>query len=108
MTPNEIAKETATATVETFFKLLGRKVRVEDAWETQSFMSAIVHDYQGLYTISTESFRDRAETIGVRVYNFKFEGDGSFDYILAVRTTPELAAKFTQEAIAAYEKELTE
>lgn len=105
MTP----KETATATIETFFKLLGRKVQaIEDSWEEYKLASAIVHDYQGRYTISTESFGDTADTIAVRVYNFKFEGAGEFDYILAVATTPELAAKFTREAIAAYEQELAE
>lgn len=103
MTP----KETATATIETFFKLLGHKVPVEDAWETNSFMSAIVHDYEGRYTISADSYKDSPNTITVRVYNF--EDDAKRQNVLIVSSiTPELAAKFTREAIAAYEQELGE
>ncbi|MDK8469847.1 hypothetical protein [Corynebacterium accolens] len=98
-------KETAVATVEAFFKLLGRKVQVDDAWERNSFMGATVHDYQGRYTISTESFKDSPDTITVRVYNFADKTKNFF--ILDVsRVSPELAARFTQEAIDAYEQKL--
>lgn len=100
MTP----KETATATVETFFKLLGHKVQAVDTWKTHRFMSAIVHDYEGRYTIDADSFKDSPDTITMRVYNFEDETNSY--YILDVsRITPELAAKFTKEAINAYEKE---
>ena len=103
MTP----KETATATVETLFKLLGRKPRVEDEWETHSFMSVRVRDFQGRYTITADSFKDSPDTITVRVYNF--EDKTKRFYILDVsKIGPELAAKFTREAINAYEKELGE
>lgn len=100
MTP----KETAIATVEKFFKLLGRKVQVEDAWEMYSFMSARVYDYQGRYTITALSFKD---TLNVSVYDFV--EDARRDDILRVgKIGPELAAKFTREAINAYEQELAE
>lgn len=100
MTP----KETATATVETFFKLLGHKVQAVDTWKTHRFMSAIVDGYQGRYTISADSYKDSPNTITVRVYNFEDETNSY--YILDVSSiTPELAAKFTREAINAYEEE---
>lgn len=103
MTP----KETATATVETFFKIMGCKVRVEDEWETHTFMNARVYDFQGRYTITADSFDDLPDAITVRVYNF--EDKTKRFYILDVsRVSPELAAKFTQEAINAYEQELAE
>ena len=103
MTP----KETAISTVEKFFELLGRKERVDDWWETYSFMSARVHDYQGRYMITADASKDLSDTITVRVYNF--EDRTKRFYVLDVsKVTPELAAKFTKEAITAYEQELTE
>ncbi|MDK4337690.1 hypothetical protein [Corynebacterium accolens] len=100
MTP----KETAIATVETFFKLLGRKVQaIENSWEEYNLTSAVVRDYQGRYTISGESFEDLPGAITVRVYNFA-DKTKRF-YILDVgKVTPELAARFTREAITAYER----
>lgn len=103
MTP----KETATATVEKFFKLLGRKERVEDEWETHSFMSVRVYDFQGRYTITADSFKDSSGTIAVRVYNFE-DKTKRFCILDVSKIGPELAAKFTQEAITAYEQELAE
>lgn len=98
-------KEIAIATVEAFFKLLGRKPRVEDAWEMYSFMSARVYDYQGRYTITADASKDLSDTITVRVYNF--EDKTKRFYVLDVsRVPPELAAKFTREAINAYEQKL--
>lgn len=100
MTP----KETATATVETFFKLLGHKVQAVDTWKTHRFMSAIVDGYQGYYTICAEAYKDSPDTITVRVHDFG--DDAKRQSVLVVSgITPELAAKFTKEAINAYEKE---
>lgn len=100
-------KETATATVETFLKLLGCKVQVIDKWETHGFMSAFVRDYQGRYTISAESFEDLPDTITVRIYDFK--DDAKRETVLVVSNiTLELTAKFTREAINAYEEKLGE
>lgn len=103
MTP----KETAIVTVETFFKLLGRKVQVEDAWEMYSFMSARVYDYQGRYMITADASKDLSDTIAVRVYNFE-DRTKRFCVLDVSRVSPELAAKFTQEVINAYEQELAE
>lgn len=100
MTP----KETATATVEKFFELLGCHVQVDDWWETHSFMSVRVHDFQSRYTITADSFKDSPDTITVRVYNF--EDKTKRFYILDVsKIGPELAVKFTREAITAYEQD---
>lgn len=98
-------KEIAIATVETFFKLLGCKVRVEDEWETHSFMSVRVRDFQGRYTITADSFKDSPDTITVRVYNF---ADKTKDFFIldVSRVSPEMAARFTQDAIDAYEQKL--
>lgn len=108
MTP----KETAIATVEKFFKLLGCAVRVDDYWESCGVIDCIVHDYQvhdyqGPYTIVGSSFEGSQDTISVNVYNL--EDDAKRDHVLRVsRIAPELAAKFTQEAINAYEQKLGE
>lgn len=103
MTP----KETATATVETFLKPLSRKTPVLDTWKTHSFMSAVVEDYQGYYTICAEAYKDSPDTITVRVHDFG--DDAKRQSVLVVSgINPELAAKFTREAIIAYEKELWE
>lgn len=103
MTP----KETAIATVEKFFKLLGRKVEILDTWEKLGFMNGTEWDYQGRCTISASSFKHSPDTINVNVYDLK--DDAERDDILSVRkTSPELAAKFTKEAINAYEQELAE
>lgn len=103
MTP----KETAISTVEKFFELLGCKVQVEDAWEMYSFMSARVYDYQGRYTITADASKDLSDTIAVRVYNFE-DKTKRFCVLDVSRVSPELAAKFTQEVINAYEQELAE
>lgn len=103
MTP----KETATVTVEKFFELLGCHVQVNDFWESHGGIDCIVHDYQGRYTISTESFKDSPDTITVRVYNFE-DKTKRFCILDVSKIGPELAAKFTQEAITAYEQELAE
>nr|DAQ14467.1 MAG TPA: hypothetical protein [Caudoviricetes sp.] len=108
MTP----KEAATATVEKFFELLGYNVQVNDYWESHGGIDCIVHDYQlhdyqGPYTIVGSSFEGSQDTISVNVYNL--EDDAKRDHVLRVsRVTPELAAKFTREAINAYEQELAE
>lgn len=100
-------KETVTATVEKFFELLGSKELFVRFNEEYNLASSIVRNYQGRYTISAESFEDLPDTITVRVYNF--EDKTKRFYILDVsRITPELAARFTQEAIDAYEQELAE
>lgn len=98
-------KEIAIATVETFFKLLGHKVEIVDAWERHSFMSATVSGYQKLYTIFADSFKDSPDTITVRVYNF---ADKTKDFFIldVSRVSPEMAARFTQDAIDAYEQKL--
>ncbi|WKS56825.1 hypothetical protein [Corynebacterium accolens] len=103
MTP----KETATATVEKFFELLGCKEEILDDWERRGLINGWVWDYQDRCTISATSFKYSPGTIHVNVYDLK--DDAERDDILSVRKTgPELAAKFTQEAINAYEKELGE
>lgn len=103
MTP----KETATATVETFFKLLGRKGRFFHFNKESTLATARVYDYQGRYSIFATAFTYKPDLISVNVHDF--EDDAKRDYILDVsRTTPELAAKFTREAIADYERELAE
>lgn len=95
-------KETATATVEKFFELLGCKAPILDAWETHGFIDGIACDYQDRYTIAALSFKD---TLNVSVYDFV--EDARRDDILRVgKIGPELAAKFTREAITAYEQEL--
>ncbi|MBK4145357.1 hypothetical protein GWO58_00395 [Corynebacterium macginleyi] len=100
MTP----KETVTAIVETFFKLLGCKELFVHFNEEYNSASSIVRDYQGRYMISADSCKDSPDTITVRVYNF--EDETNSHYVLDVsRVSPELAAKFTREAISAYEKE---
>lgn len=99
MTP----KETAISTVEKFFELLGRKELFVRFNEEYNLASSIVRNYQGRYTISAESFEDLPDTITVRVYNF--EDKTNRFYILDVsRVSPELAARFTREAITAYER----
>ena len=98
-------KEIAIATVEAFFKLLGHNVDIVDAWERHSFMNAAVSGYQKRYTIFADSFKDSPDTITVRVYNFE-DKTKSFFILDVSRVSPELAAKFTQEAINAYEEEL--
>lgn len=103
MTP----KETVIATVETFFKLLGRKELFVHFNEGYNLASSIVRDYQGRYTISAESFEDLPDAITVRVYDHEDYAKREFVLIVS-HITPELAAKFTREAIAAYEKELWE
>ena len=103
MTP----KETAIATVEKFFELLGCKELFVHFSEEYNFASSIVRDYQGRYTIYAESFEDLPDTITVRVYDY--EDDAKREFVLIVsHITPELAAKFTREAINAYEQELAE
>lgn len=108
MTP----KETATATVEKFFELLGCHVQVNDFWESHGGIDCIVHDYQlhdyqGPYTIVGSSFEGSQDTISVNVYDLN--DDAKRDHVLRVsRITPELAARFTREAITAYEQELAE
>lgn len=108
MTP----KETAISTVEKFFELQGCHAQVNDFWESHGAIDCIVHDYQvhdyqGPYTIVGSSFEGSQDTISVNVYNL--EDDAKRDHVLRVsRVSPELAAKFTREAIAAYEQELAE
>lgn len=103
MTP----KETAIATVETFFKLLRCKELFVYFNEEYNFASSIMRDYQGRYTIYAESFEDLPDTITVRVYDY--EDDAKREFVLIVsEITPELAAKFTREAINVYEQELAE
>ncbi|MEJ4093758.1 hypothetical protein [Corynebacterium accolens] len=103
MTP----KETATATVATFFKLLGCKEEILDDWEKRGLINGWVWDYQDRCTISATSFEDSPGTIHVNVYDLG--EDTERESILHVRRTgPELAAKFTREAINAYEQELAE
>ncbi|QRJ57479.1 hypothetical protein GWO64_009495 [Corynebacterium macginleyi] len=103
MTP----KETVIATVETFLKLLGCKELFVHFNEEYNSASSTVRDYQGRYTISADSYKDSPDTITVRVYNF--EDDAKRQRVLVVSNiTPELAAKFTREAINAYEEELGE
>ncbi|MEJ4121386.1 hypothetical protein [Corynebacterium macginleyi] len=100
MTP----KETATATVETFFKLLGCKELFVRFNEEYNLASSTVRDYQGRYTISADSYKDSPDTITVRVYDFGDETNSH--YVLdAIGVSPELAAIFTREAINAYEEE---
>lgn len=108
MTP----KETATVTVEKFFELLGCHVQVNDFWESHGGIDCIVHDYQlhdhqGPYTIVGSSFEGSQDTISVNVYDLN--DDAKRDHVLRVsRVTLELAARFTREAINAYEQELGE
>ncbi|QRP20935.1 hypothetical protein [Corynebacterium macginleyi] len=97
-------KETATATVETFFKLLGCKELFVRLHEEYNSASSIVRDYQGRYMISAESFKDSLDTITVRVYDFGDETNSH--YVLdVIGVSPELAAKFTRETINSYEEE---
>ena len=109
MTP----KETAIATVEKFFELLGYNAQVNDYWESNGGIDCIVHDYQlhdyqlhdyqGPYTIVGSSFEGSQDTISVNVYDLN--DDAKRDHVLRVsRVTPELAARFTREAITAYER----
>lgn len=101
MTPKE------TATLIAFFKLLGRKAKILESKKKYNLVTATEYDYQGRYTISGTVFKENPAFIKVAIYDFK--NDAKRDYILGVsRITPELAAKFTREAIAAYEKELAE
>lgn len=103
MTP----KETAIATVETFSKLLGCKVDILDEWETYSFINATAYYYQERYEIYADSFKDSPDTIDVRVR--ELGDDAKREFVLIVgNVSPELAAKFTREAINAYERELAE
>lgn len=103
MTP----KETAAATVEKFFKLLGCKALFLHSNKEYKLISAVVYDCQGRYSIFATAFECKPGLISVNVHDF--EDDAKRDYILDVsRTTPELAAKFTKEAINAYEQELAE
>lgn len=103
MTP----KETAISTVEKFFELLGCKVQVDDYWEKRRFMNGFVWDYRERCTISASSFKHSPDTINVNVYDL--DDDAERENILNIRSTgPELAAKFTREAINAYEQELAE
>ncbi|WP_408934468.1 hypothetical protein [Corynebacterium marquesiae] len=77
---------------------------IRDNWEDHKHVSASVIPY-GPYTISTVASHNRPGAVAVTVYDFNKETTTS-SRILNMETTPELAAKFTQEAIAAYEQEL--
>lgn len=100
MTP----KDTAIATVEKFFKHLGCKVQVDDYWDNHGVVDGIMHDYQGPYTIGGSSFRYSPDNISVDVYDL--DDNAERESILHIRSvTPELAARFTREAITAYEQD---
>lgn len=77
---------------------------IRDSWEDHKHVSASVIPY-GPYTISTVASHNRPGAVAVTVYDFNKETTGS-SRVLNVETTPELAARFTLEAIDAYEKEL--
>ncbi|MDU4503924.1 MAG: hypothetical protein E7J02_13140 [Staphylococcus warneri] len=101
------SRDKAIFDTKTFFALMKMGTPpIRDIWEDHKHVSANVIPY-GPYTISVSAYQGRPGAVAVTVYDFKKETTTS-SRILNMETTPELAAKFTLEAIAAYEQELGE
>lgn len=98
-------KETATATLTEFFTHLGgRQPLIQDAWDDYQHISAQKVVGKRRYKVSVMVSDSRLETVYVTAYDFRAKAKrmGMF----TIETTPELAAKFTLEAIDSYEAEM--
>lgn len=99
------AKETATATLAEFFTHLdGSAPVIEDLWEEYDHMRASKRVGERRYYVDATVDCHRIETVGVRIYDFS-EG-AKRSAVANINVTPALAARFTLEAIDAYEAEM--
>jgi hypothetical protein len=99
-------KETALATLAEFFTHIGgRQPHVDDAWDDYDHISADKIVGKRRYTISALVSVHSLKTVSVAVYDFRKKSRRKT--MFRVNTTPALAAKFTLEAIDAYEAEMT-
>lgn len=98
-------KETATATLTEFFTHLGgRQPHVDDAWDDYDHISADKNVGKRRYTMSALVSVHSPKTVSVVVYDFRKKARRKA--IFRVDTTPAVAARFTLEAIDAYEAEM--
>lgn len=99
------AKETAIATLREFFTHIGgRQPLIQDAWDDYQHISADKYVGKRRYTVSATVSDSRLETVYVIAYDFRSKAKRMG--ICTIETTPELAAKFTLEAIDSYEAEM--
>lgn len=99
------AKETAIATLREFFTHLGgRQPVIQDSWDEYQHISADKHVGKRRYAVSA-IVSDMCPEI-VRVMSFDFRAKAKRLGMFTIQTTPELAAKFTLEAIDSYEAEM--
>lgn len=98
-------KETAIQTLTEFFTHLGgRQPFIQDSWDGFQHISADKHVGKRRYKVSAIVSDMHPELVRVTAYDFRAKAKrmGMF----TIQTTPELAAKFTLEAIDAYEAEM--
>lgn len=98
-------KETAIATLNAFFTHLGgRQPFIKDSWDGYQHISAEKHLGKRRYKLSAVVSDMYPEIVRVTAYDFRKRAKR--DMVLTIEVTPELAAKFTLEAIDAYEAEM--
>lgn len=98
-------KETATATLTEFFiHIGGRKPRIEDGWDDYGLVSAYKYIGTKCYTVTAMVHDKALQTVSVVVYDFGEQSKR--EVVLRVESLPAMAAKFTLEAIDAYEAEM--
>lgn len=98
-------KETAIETLTEFFTHIGgRQPLIGDAWDEYDHISARKNIGTKSYTVTALVDDESLDTVSVVVYDFRKKAKRVT--VFRVTSLPVMAAKFTLEAIDAYEAEM--